>query len=192
MDVSIHTSDPEHVDPVKVKEALELGGFFVISVDINDGERGWAMDDPEPGAEPEPARPSVPDFEVNLVGEYQGNPFPERADYRVRAVTQPDGIVHMLTVESSDGQLVGVTGLGEPEVDGILKVAETDHDLTVYDGDWTFPSGMVRAVEWILPTEIDHYVVLRQPEIDSLAEWLRYATGDKTWNWAEQGSEWTF
>jgi hypothetical protein len=45
MDVMIYTSDPDHVDPDIVRLALEQAGFFVASVNVNDGERKWEMGD---------------------------------------------------------------------------------------------------------------------------------------------------
>lgn len=41
MNVDIHTSDPDAVDPAEVAAALNAAGYFVISVDVNDGERTW-------------------------------------------------------------------------------------------------------------------------------------------------------
>ena len=41
MDVEISTSSPEAVNPAAVALALQQAGFFVLSVDINEGERTW-------------------------------------------------------------------------------------------------------------------------------------------------------
>jgi len=43
MDVMIYTSDPDAVDPAEVAQLLSNGGFFVASVNVNDGERRWEM-----------------------------------------------------------------------------------------------------------------------------------------------------
>lgn len=47
MDVEISTSDPDNVDPVRVKDALEAANFFVLSVSVNEGERVWNYDPDE-------------------------------------------------------------------------------------------------------------------------------------------------
>ena len=41
MDVEISTSSPEAVDPAVVAFTLQQAGFFVLSVDVNEGERTW-------------------------------------------------------------------------------------------------------------------------------------------------------
>ena len=41
MEIEISTSDPEAVDPKEIAHLIELGGFYVASVSINDGERRW-------------------------------------------------------------------------------------------------------------------------------------------------------
>lgn len=43
MDVEIYTSDPDAVDPAEVARALEVAGYFVSSVTVNEGERTWEM-----------------------------------------------------------------------------------------------------------------------------------------------------
>lgn len=41
MNVHIYTSDPDAVDPARIAEVLEADNFFVLGVEINDGERSW-------------------------------------------------------------------------------------------------------------------------------------------------------
>lgn len=41
MNVDIHTSSPDGVDPEDVAKVLEKGGYFVLEVNVNDGERVW-------------------------------------------------------------------------------------------------------------------------------------------------------
>lgn len=60
MDISISTSDPDNVDPEVVAQALEAAGFLVISVDVNDGDRTWEMDEPRDPRDDEPMDMSGP------------------------------------------------------------------------------------------------------------------------------------
>ena len=41
----IYTSDPDNVDPKDVYDALDAAGYFVLSVDVNYGERTYAPSD---------------------------------------------------------------------------------------------------------------------------------------------------
>lgn len=43
MNVEIHTSTPDAVDPQEVAQALIAAGFLVLSVDVNEGERTWEV-----------------------------------------------------------------------------------------------------------------------------------------------------
>jgi hypothetical protein len=90
-------------------------------------------------------------------------------------------------VETSDGTEISQTEISAEEADGILRMATTDHDIGVYEDDWTFPSGMSRVLTWTLPTNSDHTVVLNEADISEIGAWLEYATTDKEWvggeNW---------
>lgn len=44
MNVLIYTSDPTKVDPAEVAEILSAQ-YFVLGVDVNDGERVWVRGD---------------------------------------------------------------------------------------------------------------------------------------------------
>jgi hypothetical protein len=133
---------------------------------------------------------AVPDFQMDVRGEYQGNAYPETAEYRVRIVQdRTDQMV--MSVEDSGGHLVGSPlDLDEALIDGIRSMASTDHSLSAYEDDWDIPAGMDRHLTWLLQTDLDHCVVLDESRIDHIVDWLDYADGTKTWDWAEQGEEW--
>jgi len=41
MEIQIFTSDPDNVNPEEIARTLLHAGWFVGSVDVNDGERVW-------------------------------------------------------------------------------------------------------------------------------------------------------
>lgn len=43
MEIQIATSDPTAVDPQEIAELLERAGFFVMSINVNEGERYWEI-----------------------------------------------------------------------------------------------------------------------------------------------------
>ncbi len=133
----------------------------------------------------------VPDFQMDVTGEYQGNAYPEPQAYRIR-IAPHDEEFFSLTVENESGGIVGSVSLGDAEIDGIDKASLTDYSAPLEDGDWTFPAGMSIALTWQMPTDGDVYVVLDQGHIDQIANWFRYATGEKTWDWGTDGEEWEF
>ena len=44
MNIDISTSSPDAVDPAEVAKVLTDAGYIVLSVDVNEGERGWVKD----------------------------------------------------------------------------------------------------------------------------------------------------
>jgi hypothetical protein len=44
------------------------------------------------------------------------------------------------------------------------------------------PEGMNRVLVWTLPTEEDHWVRLDEDQIQQVAAWLAYATGEETYD----------
>lgn len=132
---------------------------------------------------------TLPDFELDVTGEYTGNAYPETDEYRVRIEQTSDGTEFRLWVEDTSGSVVGESKFGEDEADGIFKVAETDHSLDAYGDDWTIPSGIERTVEWTLPTDGDHWVRLDSGGIDAIAQWLRFALGFETYDGPEDRYE---
>jgi len=136
---------------------------------------------------------TLPAFSKDIRGEYFGGAFWDSDDYRVHIVAlDGTGTQFLLTVETSDGGEVGQTELSRDEVDGILKMASTDHDISGYEDDWTFPAGMVRVLTWTLQTDINHTVVLNEADIDEVAAWFRYAIGEDEWTGGSEWSEWEY
>jgi hypothetical protein len=120
---------------------------------------------------------TLPDFVMDITGEYTGNAYPEQREYRV-TIHAVDTEVWRLAIEDSGGFEVGSTVITFALADGIFKAAGTDHSLDAYGSDWTFPEGMERTIEWVLPTDdTDIYVRLNADQIDMVSDWLRYATG---------------
>lgn len=134
-----------------------------------------------------PAR--VPEFRLDIHGEYYGNAYPETAEFTVRAVAQPgQDAGYLITVETSDGGVLGVVALTEAEADGVQKVAMTDHSLNAYGDDWIFPDGIDRVATWdLVPADGEYRVVLSEGQIHEFSQWLDYASGQKTW---DGGEEW--
>jgi len=129
---------------------------------------------------------TLPDLQMDVTGEYCGNAYPESAEYRIRITQINDGTEFVLSVENSSGGEINVIPLKEADADGILKVAETSHSLSGYDGDWKIPVGIERSVHWDL-SDAENYVRLNESDIDEIAQWLRYALalddydGGETW-----------
>jgi hypothetical protein len=122
----------------------------------------------------------LPDLTMDVHGEYYGNAYPESADFRVRMSIMVPGDRYLLTVETADGTEIDTVPLGEEEVDGIQKIASTDHSLEGYADDWTIPVGIDRTVHWDL-SDAEHFVRLNEQQIDEIAQWLRFATGQDTY-----------
>jgi hypothetical protein len=119
----------------------------------------------------------LPDLTMDITGEYTGNAYPEAAEFRVRLAIMVPGDRYLLTVETADGTEIDTVPLSDEDADGIAKVASTSHSLDVYDGDWKIPVGIERTVHWDL-SDAEHFVRLNEQEIDEIAQWLRFATGE--------------
>lgn len=132
---------------------------------------------------------SLPEFKMDVRGEYSANAYPEEAEYRVHMAQEDDDAEHpvVLWVESSSGERVGQAWFSEAEIDGITSMATVDHGLGGYEDDWLLPAGMDRQIVWTLQTDLPHYVRLDSSQIDEVAAWLRFATGDEEWT---GGDEW--
>jgi hypothetical protein len=187
MDVEISTSDADNVSPAEVAAWLVRGGWTVLSVTVNEGERTWNLNTGT--AAPAPAARLVPDLSMDVTGEYQGNAYPEQREYRVTLAHDPGDGIQMLVTDSG-GAPVAKPLLVTPELaEGVISMADIDHDLSAYDDDWTLPSGMMRSLSWTLQTDMDCEITLDQGQINTIAEWLRYATGERDWDWTTQGEE---
>jgi hypothetical protein len=134
---------------------------------------------------------TLPAFEKDVQGQYYGGAFWDDDDYRIKIVTTDGtGEKFLMTVETSDGTEVSQIEFGAAEADGIARMASTDHGLGGYEDDWTIPMGMGRTLTWTLPMDNDsHTVVVHEDVIDEIADWLEYATGEKTW---DGGEVWEF
>jgi hypothetical protein len=140
--------------------------------------------------EEQPDERLVPDFQMDVAGEYGGNAYPESHGLRIGITVLGTGEDFGLTVETEGGDVVGSMTISLDEADGIIRMGTTDHSLSGYEDDWKIPGGMERTIEWVLPTDMNYTVILNANQIDEVAEWFSYATGEKTWDWAEQGEEW--
>lgn len=134
-----------------------------------------------------PARRMVPDFVLQLKGEYQGNAYPEQREYEVRLAHDPEDGVQMLVTDSGGAPVAKPLTITEELADGIISMGQTNHDLDGYQDDWTLPTGMGRSLTWTLQTDMDHYVVLNEDRIAEIADWLLFTNGEKTWDWATDG-----
>lgn len=120
---------------------------------------------------------TLPRFQKDLVGTYDGSIYSMPTELRVLLAEDPHGF--RLTVETGIGVEVGNQALTMVEAEGIIKMASTDHDIGVYEDDWTFPVGMRRVLTWTLETDSNYHLVLNEADIDEVATWLRYATGEE-------------
>lgn len=133
---------------------------------------------------------TLPAFSKDVPGQYFGGAFWDNDDYRVRIETlDATGEKFLLTVETSDGTVIGQSELSREEADGIQKMGTTMHDIDVYEDDWKFPKGMSRVLTWTLPTDSDHTVVLNEGDISEMAVWFDYAMTDKVW---DGGEDWEY
>lgn len=131
----------------------------------------------------------VPPLSKDVTGQCYGGAFWSEADYRVTMARGEGGSIS-LNVEDSGGALVARTLFFDEElIEGIDKVAHTDHGLSGYEDDWKIPAGMGRVLTWTLQTDINHEVVLNEADIDEVAAWLEYAIGEKVW---DGGEDWEF
>ena len=129
----------------------------------------------------------VPNLKMDVTGEYSGNAYPEEAEYRIVIEFHDHDEGWLMEVEHASGAKVGGTALTPEIVDGIVSMAQIDHGLGGYEDDWEIPAGMDRHIEWVLQTDMPHYVRLDESQIDEIAAWLRFATGAEEWT---GGSEW--
>jgi hypothetical protein len=154
------------------------GGYL----DLDDYAQKRAFEENEGSEFAQPPSPSLPDFSMDVVGEYTGNAYPEQTEYRIHMAqeTDPDKPV-VLWVEHSSGARVGQTWFSPADIDGITSMASIDHSLSGYEDDWSLPSGMDRQLIWTLQTDLPHYVRLDAGNINEIAVWLGYATGENEW-----------
>jgi hypothetical protein len=139
-------------------------------------------------SEPEPDDERlVPDFVMDVGGEYGGNAYPEAREYRVKMVQSPTNGIVMGVSDSSDNMVGVPLVITEELADGIMRMASTDHTLSGYEDDWKLPDGMERTVSWMLDTDADVMIVLNEDQIEEVGTWLRYATGNDYWNWETDG-----
>lgn len=131
---------------------------------------------------------TLPDFSLDVTGEYQGNAYPEPAEYRISISILGTGVDYGLVVENSSGGVVNSIILTEEDADGIEKVATTMHGLEVYEDDWKIPAGIDRTVYWDLG-DTENFVRLDESGIAQVNAWLRYALGFEEWT---GGDEWVF
>ena len=132
---------------------------------------------------------ALPNLQMDLEGKYNGGQYWNPAEYRVTMTVLGTREDFGLTVEDSAGHVVGSTIIGSGEADGIICMASTDHTLSGYSDDWKLPDGLDRQISWVLQTDMDHEVVLDESQIDEVAAWLRYATGEETW---DGGEDWEY
>lgn len=131
----------------------------------------------------------VPPLQMDVVGEYTGNAYPKQEEYRVHMVEEVGTDNCLLSIEDSAGNEVIETLTLTPElIDGIQKIALTDHSLGGYADDWKIPDGMDRTVTWTLG-DASTFIALSSGHIDEIAAWLRFATGEEEW---DGGDEWEY
>jgi hypothetical protein len=131
---------------------------------------------------------TLPAFVKDVSGQYYGGAFWDSADYRVKIVAlDGTGKNFRMTVETAGGSEVGEYEFGMAEVEGIARMASTDHGLGAYQDDWTIPFGMGRVLTWDLPTIEHHLVTVDEDVVEEIAAWLRFATGEDEWT---GGSDW--
>jgi hypothetical protein len=119
----------------------------------------------------------LPDFEMDVTGEYSGNAYPEQRVYRIKIQQVGDGTEFLLTV---DDDIEGYR-FDEYVADGITEMASRDHGLSGYEDDWSLPDGMNRALRWDIG-DSENYIVLTEGQIDEVATWLRFALGLDTYD----------
>jgi hypothetical protein len=130
---------------------------------------------------------TVPPFEMDVAGEYQGNAYPEQREYRIHMIESAYGI--SMGVEDSSGHEVGTQDFSVMQAEGIIQMAHTDHSIDAY-GDVNVPSGFGREIAWVLDTaDADVYIRLSEDQISEIADWLEYATGEAEWTGGDSWEE---
>jgi len=126
---------------------------------------------------------TLPAFSKDVTGQTYGGAFWDSTEFRIKIRTLiGDHERFLMTVETSEGTEVNQTFITLAEADGIDRMATTDHGLSGYEDDWAIPMGMRRTLSWDLPVDEGHLVTLEQDAIDEIAAWLRYATGEETYD----------
>jgi hypothetical protein len=121
---------------------------------------------------------TLPDFEMDWHGEYSGNAYPETHEYRIHVEQVGDGTQFRLWAETTSGGVVGEYTFDEEIAeDGVIAMAEINHDLGGYEDDWHLPDGMYRSIHWVIPTDDDIDIRLDESGIDAISHWLRFALG---------------
>jgi hypothetical protein len=134
---------------------------------------------------------TLPQFQKDVSGEYAGNAYPEQTEYRITIEQMGDGTEFVLATESTDGTVLGTYRFDEDIADGICDMANTNHDLSGYEDDWALPTGMYRALHWLVPNcPIDVTVILDEDAIDEIRHWLQFALGHDTYDGPED--RWEF
>jgi hypothetical protein len=169
------------MEPVTIK-SLDYHGDAVLVTDVDGVESTLDRDTVVE------VLVALPRLEMDVAGEYSGNAYPEAEEYRVHMRPMIGGERFLLTVENASGGEINSVPLSMAEVDGIQKVASTDHGLDVYEDDWTIPVNIERSIHWDLG-DAENFVRLNEAHIDEIAAWLRYATGEETW---DGGDTWEY
>ena len=138
-------------------------------------------------SESEPATRLVPDFVMDVAGEYTGNAYPEQREYRITMAHDPTDGAQLLVTDSSGAPVMKPLMLDDGLIDGIISIAGIDHSLSGYEDDWTLPDGLDRQLSWTLQTDLDCDIRLTEVQIAEISDWLGYVNGEKTWNWATDG-----
>jgi hypothetical protein len=132
---------------------------------------------------------TLPDLQMDVTGRYNGGAYWNAAEYRVLAREADDTGTYAVVVEDTSGSIVGEQVLSAEQSRDLIDVASRDHSLSGFDDDWDLPAGIERRIEWVLQTNMDHEIVLTSDQIDEVAMWLRFATGEEVW---DGGDEWEF
>jgi hypothetical protein len=157
-----------------LRDFIETGGQ-----DLDDYALKRAFEENEDSVSTQIPNVTLPDFRMDVVGEYY-SVFPEKREYRV-TMTREDSL--QLFVEDSGGYIVSrPLTLTDEVVEGICWMASTNHGLDGYEDDWSLPEGLGRQLVWVLPTEEPHSVLLDESQIEQVAAWLAYATGEETYD----------
>src|SRR4051812_14112853 len=118
---------------------------------------------------------------MDVTGEYTGNSYPERGEYRISLTVLGTGEDFGLVVEDASGAVVNSVILDASTAEAVKDMAGTNHGLGAYEDDWSLPVGMNRVLTWDVGDSVNS-VVLNEGQIDEVAAWLRYATGEETYD----------
>jgi hypothetical protein len=129
----------------------------------------------------------VPELYRSIQGNYYGGAYWNNQELALHCVSDGTG-GFTLTIEDTRGFPLGTHEIPATDAklirDTLGKPRRGPAVKTI--------SGLSERLTWgnLVPNDDRYEVSLNGGELDELHEWLRYATGEETWNSLEDGDDW--